>query len=205
MGDTSKCIPTVDPECHIRVGPMFSGKTGFMNAELTRLADSTPWKVLRISYIDDIRETAGVDVINRITSHSSSFKGLSDNIDVQMVKCLREVKAKDYHVIGIDEGQFYPDLYESVMKWMKAGKRIYVSSLDSYSNGKLAGQVSKLLPYSNSFIKLTANCTYCMGKGIIRDAVLTTCEFNKETDVHIGGSDKYSPACFNCHREHNIS
>lgn len=207
MGDRSiaAVIPKVQAECYIRVGPMYSGKTGFMNAELTRLADSTPWKILRISYIDDIRDTAGIDENNRITSHHSSFKGLSDKIDVQIVRHLADVKSDGYHVIGVDEGQFYDDLYDNVMKWMNDGKRVYVSSLDSYSNGKLAGQVCQLLPVSNSFVKLTANCFYCMNDGIIRAAVLTVCEVNKDTDVHIGGSDSYRPACYECHRDHNIS
>src|SRR5579871_3003904 len=63
---------------YIRVGPMFSGKTTWLNGELTQLADKG-FSVLKISHSDDIR----TNVINGDdcgSTHNSSYKFLSEKI-----------------------------------------------------------------------------------------------------------------------------
>lgn len=191
-------------QCHVRVGPMFSGKTGHLNAELTRWADSTHYKVLRVNYVKDVRETTSVDLKTGITSHSSSFKGLSDAIDIQKVGSIDEVRTDGYDVIGIDEAQFYTDLKTYVIKWLHEGKIIYITGLDSYSNGKICQVIADLLPYANSFSKLTANCKFCMERHIMRPAIMTASNIKKTSDIQIGGMSEYSPVCFECHCEHNV-
>jgi len=191
-------------QCHVRVGPMFSGKTGHLNAELTRWADSTPYSVLRVNYTKDIRETKSVDKKSGITSHSSSFKGFSDSIAIQTVSSIDDVNADNYDVIGIDEAQFYLDIKSYVIKWLHEGKIIYITGLDSYSNGNIAQVIVELLPYASTFSKLTANCRFCMERHIMRPAIMTASNIKKKNDVQIGGLNEYSPVCFECHCQHNV-
>lgn len=191
-------------QLHVVTGPMYSGKTSRLNSKLTEIADSIPsYKVLRISYAKDVRITAGVDVENCITSHSSSFRGLTSKIDVQIVSELDEVVADGYDVIGVDEAQFYKGLKNIVIEWLNQGKMIYLSSLDAYSNGELCGEITSLLPEAKTFVKVTATCKFCIEQGIVREAIKTASLVEKKDDVQIGGEQIYSPACLDCHRIHS--
>ncbi len=60
---------------------------------------------------------------------------------------LKEVSShvKDYDVIGVDEGQFFPDLVEAVEEYANLGKIVIIAALDGFaSNSKsAASQVVK--------------------------------------------------------------
>lgn len=53
---------------------------------------------------------------------------------------------EQYDVIGIDEGQFYPDLVEMVEQWVEAGKVVLVAALDGDFRRKPFGRVLELVP-----------------------------------------------------------
>lgn len=203
-------------ELHIYVGPMQSGKTTKLNYELTCKADSTPMKVTRLSYEKDVRDVAGVDSSKRITSHSSSFKMLSDKIEVQIISSLEEANVEDYEVIGIDEAQFYNNLQEIVEEWVLRKKKIvYIASLDAWSSGKRCGQAADLIPICSTFKKLTALCDYCMKfNNRVSVGTMTACNIMKEGDIVISGSQSsdgsgklgtYNSACLECHLLYNKS
>ena len=191
-------------QCHIRVGPMCSGKTLWLNNRLTLAAD-TQLTVLRISHQKDQRLTAGMDKKNGVTSHHSQFIRLSTKVNNIVVTSLAKVEVDDYQVIGIDEGQFYPDLVPSVKQWVREqGKIVYVSSLDADSNGNLFGGVSQLMPIAQTFKKKTARCTFCLVEGKVTPAIITARLVNKGGQTLVGGLDTYSPACLVHHGQHNI-
>ncbi len=193
-------------QCHVFVGPMWSGKTTRLLGILTRIADSTPCNVLRVSYAKDIRKTVGVDSENCVTTHNSQFRRLSEKVNVQIVNKLSEVNSEKYDVIGIDEAQFYAELPEYVKTWvLNDRKLVYVASLDAYSDGSICGQVTKLLPFAQTFVKMTAICAYCMENRVKTPAVITVCKVRKRAEVQIGGHECYSPACLECHKLHNKS
>lgn len=125
----------------------------------------------------------------------------------------------EYDVIGIDEGQFYPDLVEMVDAFLRRGKVVVVSALDGDFRRKPFGRILELIPMAvriqGSYIfslfltifflsfsavfpqekvtKLTAVCTFCG-----RDAPFTR-RITTETEVEvIGGSDKYVSSCRAC-------
>lgn len=56
------------------------------------------------------------------------------------------VSSADYDVIGIDEGQFYPDLIEMVDEFLSKGKVVVVSALDGDFRRKPFGRVLELVP-----------------------------------------------------------
>ena len=102
--------------------------------------------------------------------------------------------ANDYDVIGIDEGQFFPDLLPFCESAANAGKVVIVSALDGTFQRKTFGHVCDLIPMAESIMKLTSVCMLCQ-----RDAAFslrTTAE--TETEV-IGGSDKYLAVCRRCY------
>nr|QBK91152.1 MAG: thymidine kinase [Pithovirus LCPAC202] len=210
MSDTPKPIEfrRSSGQCHIYIGPMCSGKTLKINNELT-MASDTGLKVLRIGHKDDIRNTASVDVENGITTHHSQFMKLSTKIKSVLVSKLSEVDPNGYHVIGIDEGQFFPDLYLQVKNWvLNLGKIVYIASLDADSNLELFGQVTKLIPIAETVTKKTARCIFCLENEsglIITPAVSTVCKVEKVGQTLVGGLESYSPACLKCWLEHNKS
>lgn len=67
----------------------------------------------------------------------------------------------DVEVIGIDEGQFFPDLVEFAERMANAGKIVIVAALDGTFQRKPFGNVGLLLPLSEQVDKLNAVCMRC--------------------------------------------
>lgn len=189
------------------VGPMFSGKTTQMLSCVTRYADASnsKFKPLIINHSFDIDRKAGNgDTQLDISSHSSQHFGVSDKILTTYTTKLKNVDVSKHDVIGIDECQFYPDLYETVKLWLSKGKHIYCSGLDGCSNVENFGELHKLLPLSTVFTKLTAVCHICMKN--CEDKVVTPNSFvkapftskiggNKNQRIDVGSEDLYIPTC----------
>lgn len=205
----NKPIKPYGPQCHILVGPMYSGKSTKQNQILTRISDTYACagiKVTKVNHKIDKRETVRVDKKRGLTSHSSSPIGLSNTIDVQIVADIKDVNVVDYDVIGVDEAQFFGGLKDTVLSWLKLGKIVYISGLDSFSNGNICGEVIQLLPYAQTFKKLTATCIFCINNGKVgKIAMLTACKISKTNNIMVGGKNLYTPACFKCHLKHNVN
>ena len=61
-------------------------------------------------------------------------------------------------VIGVDEGQFYPDLVDKVEEFVRKDKLIIISALDGTFERKPFGQIPQLIPLADDVIKLRAIC-----------------------------------------------
>lgn len=175
-------------------GPMFSQKTSFLVAKLTLHADvQKDSKCLIINSSKDIR-----DPENKVSSHSSSYKGVSYKVDIQSVLKLSEADVENYNVIGIDEAQFFDDLHDNVKKWLDNGKFIYVVGLDSDCMGNPFGDINKLLYMSDEFVKTQSLCTKCAetSKNIseIKKAPFTARISNSVDLIEVGAHD-YIPMC----------
>jgi len=211
LSESTRLSPTIfynqrAGELHIRVGPMFSGKTVYLNAQLTNWADGPHnVNVLRIGHSMDIRKTAGFDAKNNITSHSSSFATLSSKINTKSTDDLDKIDIENFDIIGIDEAQWFKELAKTVINWLNQGKIIYISSLDAYSNGNVCGEATQLIGYCSTFKKLTADCVYCSELSHRRPAIITASRIKKNGNIHVGGSAEYAPACLNCHSQYNIN
>ena len=177
----------------VYTGPMFCGKTTHLIDNVTRYADlSISCTPLVINHSADTRDISKV-----ISSHGSSYKGLSHKITAISVDHLRNVDVKSYSVIGIDEAQFFDDLVECVTQWVRMGKHVYVSGLDSDFRGEKFGFIADLLPEADTFVKMQAVCEVCLKSGdTITPASFTSKHSGSSSaQIEVGGHDLYIPAC----------
>lgn len=188
---------------YLRFGPMFSGKSTWLNGELTELSD-TGFQVIKITHSDDIRD----DVANCDDSgstHNSSYVSLSAKIVRLRASQLSNIDVSQFHVIGIDESQFFPDLLEVVKDWVEnLGKHVRVVGLDGDAFKNKFGQTLDLIPLSDEAIKLNARCFLCLeelNRINFRGNILAivgpfTKRLGSSTEQkEVGGADKYIPVC----------
>uniref|UniRef100_A0A9L0JV09 Thymidine kinase n=1 Tax=Equus asinus TaxID=9793 RepID=A0A9L0JV09_EQUAS len=97
-------------------------------------------------------------------------------------------------VIGIDEGQFFPDIVEFSEAMANAGKTVIVAALDGTFQRKAFGAILNLVPLAESVVKLTAVCMECFREAAYTKRLGT----EKEVEV-IGGADKYHSVCRLCY------
>ncbi|XP_016118816.1 thymidine kinase, cytosolic-like isoform X2 [Sinocyclocheilus grahami] len=110
--------------------------------------------------------------------------------------CLRDVRtlALQACVIGIDEGQFFPDTVEFCEEMANMGKTIVVAALDGTFQRKAFGNILNLVPLAESVVKLNAVCMQCF-----KEAAYTK-RLGAEQEVEvIGGADKYHAVCRECY------
>lgn len=192
----------------VYTGSMYSGKSSKMLQEVTRYADSSSGSIrpLIVNHSLDNRDPKSV-----VSSHSSLYKGLSDKVDVVAASKLAEVNVDRYTVIGIDECNFFTDLYDSVSKWLKQGKFIICAGLDGSYKMELFGDIYKLLPIADEFVKLRGICAVCTQELVDKHEVITPNNMvpapftdkiagDPTKQIEIGGSDMYRPVC----RKHHI-
>lgn len=166
------------------IGPMFSGKTTELLRRLERY-DLAGKKVILVRPQTDTR---------LFLSHSKlEFEGKT--IDVKELKDLPDL-VDGYQVIGIDEGQMFPELVPYINQMSLAGKHVIISALNLTSEGKPFNQVSVAMHYADELTKLTAVCMVCGSE-------YATMSFYKGTqaktaEILVGGSDLYEARCMKC-------
>ncbi|XP_047614538.1 thymidine kinase, cytosolic isoform X2 [Phacochoerus africanus] len=120
-------LPTVLPgspsktrgQIQVILGPMFSGKSTELMRRVRRF-QIAQYKCLVIKYAKDTR-------------YSSNFSTHDRNTMEALPACLlRDVaqEALGVSVIGIDEGQFFPDIVEFSETMANEGKTVIVAALD---------------------------------------------------------------------------
>jgi thymidine kinase len=167
------------------LGPMFSGKT-------TRL----------IELYHQLYNTSNIKVINYSgdTRYHSSMLSTHDKV---MIPCIFTNKLSDVceekhleniDVILINEGQFFPDLYEVVFNLVEVyKKRVYICGLDGDFKRKKFGALLDLIPICDKVIKLSAKCNTCKADAIFSHRITT------EKQQVVIGSDNYVPLCRTCY------
>ncbi|OMO76924.1 Thymidine kinase [Corchorus capsularis] len=100
-------------------------------------------------------------------------------------------------VIGIDEAQFFEDLYDFCCEAADHhGKTVIVAGLDGDYLRRRFGSVLDIIPIADSVMKLTARCELC-GKR----AFFTLRKTDETQTEVIGGADVYMPVC----RQHYVN
>lgn len=199
-------------ELHIILGSMFSGKTSYL-LSIIETAGRVD-KVLYINHLSDNLRNKG----NLISTHSSS-KNIEKVISEMNGEAIMLNKILDYPLENlintdgtlkfstacIDEIQFFTDLKEAVELFVDVLciPYVYVVGLDGDSNRENFGEVHKLIPQADSYIKLKTRCELC-AKSKKHEYALFTHKFDKNTDqIVIGGSDKFIPLCRKCWNQLN--
>ncbi|XP_060063456.1 thymidine kinase, cytosolic-like [Ylistrum balloti] len=165
------------------IGPMFSGKTTELMRRLKRYQIAN-YKCLVIKYSKDDRyDKEGLATHDRQTLPAVAADCLAD----------MEVLGENYDVIGVDEGQFFPDVVSFCDSMAENGKIVIVSALDGTFQKKGFGDILNLVPLAESVIKLSAVCMKCNSEGSF------TKRKGQEKEVEvIGGADKYLAVCRAC-------
>ena len=103
---------------------------------------------------------------------------------------------RDSDVILINEGQFFPDLYDVVIDMLKYNKKVYICGLDGDFERKKFGQILDLIPMCDKVTKLTSLCSQCKNgtPGIF------SMRLTNETAQTVVGSDNYIPVCRKCYK-----
>ena len=103
---------------------------------------------------------------------------------------------RDSDVILINEGQFFPDLYDVVVDMLNCNKKVYICGLDGDFERKKFGQILDLIPLCDKVTKLTSLCSQC------KDGTpgIFSMRLTNETAQTVVGSDNYIPVCRKCYK-----
>ena len=173
------------------IGPMFSGKT----SKLVEL-----YKQCKFCNIEVLVVNHGLDKRYHDSLMSTHDKTMIEFLQVDLLQELwtNEQIMQQYQscqVILINEGQFFVDLYTSVVKMLKDNKKIYVVGLDGDFECKKFGQILDLIPLSDNVCKITSLCSLCKNgtRGIFSKRI------SLETEQTVIGSENYVPVCRKCY------
>ncbi|CAH9112081.1 unnamed protein product [Cuscuta epithymum] len=166
---------TKQGEIHVILGPMFAGKTTTLLQRIK--AESVNGRSIAIIKSDKDNRY-GMD---SVVTHNG-----------ERMPCWPLLE-----VIGIDEAQFFKDLYEFCSKAADHdGKTVIVSGLDGDYLRRRFGSVLDIIPIADTVTKLTARC------GLCGDHAHFTLRKTDETKTElIAGADVYMPVC----RKHYVS
>lgn len=207
-------LPTVkrellsEGELHIKTGSMYAEKTTVLMRDLLR-EKASGMRVAYFNYAGDTRNPEDVYSTHNplMRTNFSSTNSFPLHSYYYLSSILMYVD--DYDVFGIDEGQFFVDLYDTVMKLVEGhNKIVYIVGLDSDANRKKFGQLLDLFPVADSYEKLYARCMSCAKQGIRKKAIHTRkiqpqpqpqqCE-NAPMKIEIGGKEMYESVCRKCY------
>ncbi|XP_024983867.1 thymidine kinase a-like [Cynara cardunculus var. scolymus] len=188
--ENGHCYQT-EGEIHVIVGPMFAGKT----TTLLHRMKSESSNGRNVAIIKSSKDTRyGLD---SIVTHDG------EKLPCWPLEALSSFKERigieAYHkleVIGIDEAQFFDDLYDFCIKAADHdGKTVIVAGLDGDYLRRSFG-VLDIIPIAESVTKLKARCELC-GK-----PAFFTLRKTEETERElVAGADVYMPVC----RKHYVS
>ncbi|KAK7118965.1 hypothetical protein R3I94_020970 [Phoxinus phoxinus] len=165
-------------------GPMFSGKSTELMRRVRRF-QVAQYSCLLIKYAKDTRYSQ--------TGMSTHDMSMMEAVPASLLCDVRSL-ALQACVIGIDEGQFFPDTVEFCEEMANMGKTIIVAALDGTFQRKPFGNILNLVPLAESVVKLNAVCMQCFKEA----AYTKRLGAEKEVEV-IGGSDKYHAVCRRCY------
>ena len=164
-------------------GPMFSGKSTELLRRIKRHTFAKQ-KCLVIKYRFDKR-------------YSEKDMATHDQQKINALSCTKLEEAssifKEYQVIGIDEGQFFPDIVEMAEIFANDGKIVIIACLDGTFQRKPFGKILELVPLAEKVTKLSAVCVICGKAGSFTQRIVA----NDQIEL-IGGSECYRPLCRGC-------
>lgn len=197
--------PGATGSIHLISGPMFSGKTSELTRRL-RVARAAKLECLLVRPPVDTRWGED-DKSEGVLVRTHAAQTLTEADDVTLIRAATLAEARKiakkmgvFRVVGIDEGQFMPDLTKGCELWAAEGARVIVAALDGTYEQTEFNSVSSLYPHCEEVVKLVAVCMRCHE----RWAPFTARKFLKDAGraskghIDIGGADKYEAVCRKC-------
>jgi len=182
--ERNRSVGSARGQIQLILGPMFSGKSTELIRRLKRY-QVAQYEVLIIKYAKDLRyDEKGIATHCGQTLPAMAADRLGDLQD----------KARDFDVIGIDEGQFFPDVVSWCEEMANRGKIVLVAALDGTFQRKPFQDILSLIPLSEDVSKLHAVCMVCF-----QDAAFSKRISNEDGVEVIGGADKYMAVCRQCY------
>lgn len=179
------------------IGPMCSRKTTELQSHLVTLS-KLGMNCLYINHTSDTRVEQGLTYGDEsLSTHNPAYKGLPSNIKSIKADTLGRADIADYSAIGIDECQWFSDLFDIVEYWVNTlNKKVICAGLSGNYKMRRYGQILDLIPLADKVEKRSATCMLCLQQyKEMRDADFTkrlsSNEDDKETDVNA----KYLPVC----------
>jgi thymidine kinase len=168
------------------LGPMFSGKSTRL-IEVIRKYTYKAKKTIMIKFFGDKRYSEKSEVVTHdlIKYDSIDCKNLTDSFEI----------IKNYDVIGIDEGQFFPDLVEVSEKLALLNKIVIISALNGDFRMEPFPVISRIISKADKIKLLKAYCFNCH-----KDAKFSLRIVQSNEIVLIGAGEAYKPACRKCHK-----
>ncbi len=169
------------------VGPMFSGKTTRLLAELDRYK----YKNKRILLLKPDMDRRYFH--SKICTHSGS---VADGVGVNNITEIASLNPFDYDVIAIDEAFMIPNIDQMAISLYSQGKIVLISSLDLSSSLLPFPEISRMMPYATEICKCNAVCGV---KNCYQNAFLTYkiegVGKKDSGEIEIGGAEMYEPRC----------
>ena len=168
------------------LGPMFSGKSTRL-IEVIRKYTYKAKKTIMIKYSGDQRYSDKSEVVTHdfIKYDSINCCNLKDSMDV----------LKRYDVVGIDEGQFFPDLVEVCEELALLKKIVIIAALNGDFRMEPFPVIAKIISKADKIKLLKAYCFNCH-----KDAKFSLRIVQSNETVLIGAGEAYKPACRECHK-----
>ena len=173
------------------LGPMFAGKTSALQS-IIRRHEALGINCAVYKPVSDTRY--GGDFY--IYSHDQT------KVAAMPVKYLTQQQLYEPYteskLIIVEEGQFFEDLYEFVVKAVERdGKHVVVGGLDGDCFRKPFGQILQLIPLADRVTKLNSLCKVCADGTV---GLFTFRKTKSKEIVEVGGPEAYMPLC----RKHYI-
>ncbi|XP_027065023.1 thymidine kinase a-like isoform X2 [Coffea arabica] len=179
-------------EIHVIVGPMFAGKTSTLLRRI-KTESSNGRSVAVIKSDKDTRYA-----LDLIVTHDGEKLPCWPLANLSSFRQKLGSEAYDkLDVIGIDEAQFFEDLYDFCREAADLdGKTVIVAGLDGDYLRRSFGSVLQVIPLADSVTKLNARCELCG-----RQAFFTLRKTEETETELIAGAEVYMPVC----RKHYVS
>ena len=171
-------------------GPMFSGKTTTL-IQRYKQHKLFGHDITVINYFQDTRYAE-----KGLYSHDGlNIECFQSQTLQQMIERNRQ-KIDECNVIIINEGQFFGDIFETVIDWVENKEKIvYVCGLDSDFKRNKFGNFLELIPFCDKITKLKSLCMKCKNG----EKALFSKRITSDESQIVIGSDNYIPVCRKCY------
>ncbi len=169
------------------IGPMFSGKTTELMRRINRHR-AIGHQSLIINSIKDTR------CLSQIMSHDNTILEAVKLEKLEDLLSQTEIELSNFHVVAIDESQFFSSLVQFVTKTLigQFGLHVIVTGLNGDFQQNLFGETMFLIPHAERVDLLHGLCTECRDgtAGCYSKRIITS-----NTQTLVGGKESYRCVC----------